>query len=71
MNFNQRGSIVGSILAIVACGVAGGIAAWGLVNALGFDGVFGAILAAVIGMVVATALFAAGSSLLRAFGWLR
>jgi hypothetical protein len=41
------------------------------VNGLGFDGVFGAILAAVIGMVVATALWAGGSSLLRAMGLIR
>jgi hypothetical protein len=71
MNSSQRGSIVGTILAILACGVAGGIAAWGLVTALGFDGVFGAILAAFVGMVVATALWAGGSSLLRGLGWLR
>jgi len=66
-----RGSVIGSILGIVVCGVGGGIAAWGLVTALGADGVLGAILAAVIGMVVATALWAGGSSLLRALGWLR
>jgi hypothetical protein len=31
----------------------------------------GAILAAVIGMVVATALWAGGSTLLRTLGWIR
>ena len=65
------GSIVGSILGILVCGVGGGLAAWALVNALGIGGVFGAIAAAGIGMVVATALWAGGSSLLRAWGWLR
>jgi hypothetical protein len=67
----ERGAIVGSILGILVCGVAGGLAAWALVTALGFDGVLGAILAALVGMVVATALWAGGSSLLRALGWLR
>jgi len=66
-----RGSVIGSILGILVCGVGGGISAWALVTALGADGVLGAILAAVIGMVVATALWAGGSSLLRALGWLR
>jgi hypothetical protein len=71
MALGQRGSIVGSILGIAVCGVGGGLAAWGSVTALGLDGVFGAILAAVIGMVVATALWAGGSSALRGMGWLR
>ena len=71
MAFSQRGSMLGSILGILVCGVAGGIAAWSGVNALGIDGVSGALLAAVIGMVVATALWAGGSSLLRALGWIR
>lgn len=71
MSPHQRGSAVGSILGIVACGVAGGVAAFTLVAAAGVDGVPGALLAAVLGMVVATAVFAAGSSLLRALGWLR
>ena len=71
MRFSQRGSVVGSILGIAVCGVAGGFAAWTLVTASGADGVFGAIAAAVIGMVVATALWAGGTSLLRALGWIR
>lgn len=71
MPFGQRGSVVGSILGIFICGVAGGFTAWMLVAALGADGVLGAIAAAVIGMVVATALWAGGSSLLRALGWVR
>jgi len=71
MPFRQRGSMLGSILGILICGVAGGFVAWSAVTALGIDGVFGAILAAVIGMVVATALWAGGTSLLRALGWVR
>ena len=71
MPIGQRGSMLGSILGILICGVAAGFVAWSAVTAWGIDGVLGAILAAVIGMVVATALWAAGSSLLRALGWVR
>jgi hypothetical protein len=63
--------MLGSILGILVCGVAGGFAAWALVTALGLAGVLGAVAAAVIGMVVATALFAGGTTLLRATGWIR
>jgi hypothetical protein len=71
MLFKQRGSMVGSILGILVCGVAGGYAAWMLVAALGADGVVGAIMAALIGMVIATALWVAGTSLLRALRLIR
>ena len=71
MSRKARGSIVASIVAILICGVAGGIAAWMLVTTLGIDGVTGALAAAVIGMIVATALWAGGSALLRALGWIR
>lgn len=71
MPIRQRGFMLGSILGILVCGVGGGFAAWAMVTGLGIDGVLGGILAAVIGMVAATALFAAGSSLLRALGWVR
>ena len=71
MPINQQGALLGSILGILVCGVAGGFAAWMLVAALGVDGVFGALAAAVIGMVVATVLWAGGSTLLRFLGWLR
>ena len=67
----QRGSLLGSITGILTCGVAGGYAAWMLVAALGVGGVVGALAAAAIGMVCATALWAGGSSLLRALGWIR
>lgn len=67
----QRGAVIGSILGIFVCGLAGGLAAWSAVSAMGLDGVVGAIVAAVIGMVVATALWAGGSTLLRMLGLLR
>jgi hypothetical protein len=66
-----RGSIFASIIGILICGVAGGYFAWLLVSNLGIDGVIGAFVAAVIGMIVATALWAGGSALLRAVGWIR
>jgi len=66
-----RGSIFVSIIGILICGVAGGFSAWMLVSNLGIDGVIGAFLAAVIGMIVATVLWAGGAVLLRALGWIR
>ena len=71
MSQPQRGSILGSIVAILICGVAGGIAAWMIVSRLGIDGVTGALVAAVMGMFVATALWAGGSWFLRSVGWIR
>lgn len=71
MNFSHRGSMLGSLLGILVCGVAGGVAAWALVKTLGIDGPLGAIVAAVIGMVVATALWAGVTTLLRVMGTLR
>ena len=71
MSFPQRGALLGSILGILICGVGGGFAAWSAVTGWGIDGVLGAIVAAVIGMVVATALWAGGTSLMRVLGWVR
>jgi len=56
MQHDERGAVIGSILGIFICGVAGGFAAWSAVSALDLDGVVGALAAAVIGMVVATGL---------------
>lgn len=64
-------SLVGSILGILACGGLGAFAAWWLVTSLGLAGVPAALGAALVAMVVATALWAAGSALLRALGWHR
>jgi hypothetical protein len=71
MSRRPRGSILASIIAILICGVAGGFAAWMLVAKLGIEGVPGALVAAVIGMIVATALWAGGLALLHALGWIR
>jgi hypothetical protein len=64
-------SIVLSVLAILACGGLGALAGFGAVSAIGWNGVWGAIVAAVIGMVVANCAFALGAAILRRLGWLR
>jgi hypothetical protein len=64
MRSSQFGSILGSILGIVVCGGIGGIAAWTIVAHFGWNGIFGAIIAAVIGMVVATAAWTAWTALI-------
>jgi len=71
MSQPPRGSIFVSIIGILICGVAGGFSAWMLVSKVGIDGVVGAFIAAIIGMIVATALWAGGAALLRALGWIR
>ena len=69
--FDPLTSLVGSILSIVVCGGIGGVAAWALVGTLEIGGTLGAVVAAIVGMVVAVALWAAGSAALRAMGLLR
>ena len=64
-------SIVFSILGILVSGVTGGLAGWSTVTLLGFAGVGGALLAATVGMVVATTVWIALTVLLRALGFLR
>jgi fructose-specific phosphotransferase system IIC component len=66
MTPKQRGSTLGSILGIIVCGGIGGVFAWAIVSLMGWDGVMGALTAAVIGMVVATAAWAGVTSMLRA-----
>jgi len=56
-------SIALSVLAIVACGFFGALAGWSAMTLLGLSGTLAAILAAVIGMVVATLGWAAGVAL--------
>jgi len=63
--------IVWNVVGILICGGLGGFAAWALVTAMGWTGTPGALAAAVIGMVVAAALWAGGTALLRALGLLR
>ena len=58
-------SLLGSILAILVCGGIGGVVGWYVVTSLGWTGTGGAIVAAIVAMVIAVALFAAGSTLLR------
>ena len=64
-------SVVGSILGILVCGGIGVVGGWALVTALGLTGTPGALVAAIAGMAVSVALWAGGTSLLRALGWLR
>jgi hypothetical protein len=64
-------SIVLSVLAILLCGGLGAFAGFGAVSMIGWTGTWGAIVAAVIGMVVATLAWAGGAALLRRLGWLR
>jgi len=65
MNLHERGSLLSSLLGIVTCGGIGGLTAWWIVTLAGFNGTFGAIVAAVVGMFVATALWAGGVWLLN------
>ena len=71
MRRNQRGGILASLAGIVVCGGAGGLLAWAVVDALSIEGVAGAIVAAAIGVIVATALWVAGGWALRASGIVR
>ena len=64
-------AIVWSVVGILVCGGLGGFAAWALVTSVGWAGTAGAIAAAVIGMVVAVALWAGTTSLLRALRWIK
>ena len=68
MRMNQRGGMLASLAGIVVCGGIGGFVAWTIVGALDIEGVAGAIVAAALGMVVATALWIAGGWALRASG---
>lgn len=64
-------SILFSIIGILVSGLAGGIAGWSIIGALEWSGVGGALAAAVIGMVVATAVWVALTVLVRKAGWSR
>ena len=65
---NTPRSIAWSLAGIVVCGIAGGACGWGLVGALGLDGVVGALLGAIVGMVVATATWVVLTVVLRKAG---
>jgi len=60
-----------NLVAIVVCGALGAGAGYGVVALAGVGGVMGALVAASVGMAVATAAWAAGVAALRAAGRLR
>jgi len=64
-------SYVRSGIAIVICAGLGAAIAWIVVSSIGLGGIAGAIAAAVIGMVLATALFAGGVVLGKALGYFK
>ena len=64
-------SIVWSVAGIVLCGGAGALCGWFVTRALGLGGPVAAILAAIVGMVVATAAWVGLTVLLRRLGLLR
>jgi hypothetical protein len=66
-----RLAILWNVIGIIVCGGLGGVTAWAFVGSLGLSGTPGAIAAALVGMVVAVALWAGVTSLLRMVGWIR
>jgi len=64
-------SIVWSIVGILLSGIVGAVAGRLLVSTLGLEGVFAALAAAVIAMVVATAVWLALTVALRKLGVVR
>ena len=64
-------AIFNSIVLIIICGGIGGFAAWALVTTIGVDGTWGAILAAIVGMIISVAAFAGLTTLLRALRWIK
>lgn len=62
-------NILISVSLIIAAAVPGAYLAWLALAALGLSGVVLAIGSAILAMLLATALFAAFSSALRALGW--
>lgn len=61
-------SYLPSAIAILVCGAGGAVFAWSIVDALGWTGIGGAIATAVIGMVTATVLWAAGVGIGKVLG---
>jgi hypothetical protein len=64
----QRGALAGKLVAIFACGAVGGVAAWSIVTVLEWDGAGGAIVAAMIAMVISVVLWAADVAALQSMG---
>jgi uncharacterized membrane-anchored protein len=71
MTFRRLALLVLNLLAIVVCGGLGGAVGYGVIHALDLSGIAGALVAAVIGMVIATAAWAGGATLLRVLGLVR
>lgn len=71
MRPSQSGSIIGSLLGIVVCGAIGGFTAWVIVTQLHWNGLFGALVAVLLGMAIATGAWIALASLLRRLRGLR
>ena len=71
MTFRSLLSVFLNLIAIVACGALGAGAGYGVLALLDASGVIGALVAALVGMLVATAAWAAGSAVLRAAGLIR
>jgi hypothetical protein len=57
-----------SVIGILVSGAAGGVAGWGLVGVLDLGGVLASLIAAVVAMVVATAVWLGLTLLLRRVG---
>ena len=68
---HPKESLAWSVVGILVSGMCGGLAGWGAVTLLGWSGAGAAFLAAIIGMVVATATWVGLTVLLRAVGFLR
>jgi hypothetical protein len=67
MTRNSLPSIVLSVLAILVCGALGAAAGVAVVRFVGLSGTPSALVATLVGMVVATVAFALGGVLLRRF----
>jgi len=65
---NTPRSIVFSIVGILISGLCGGLAGWSVVGLFGLGGVAAALLAAIVGMVVATGVWVGLTVVLRALG---
>jgi len=68
---NTPRSIFFSIVGILIAGGCGGLAGWALAGMLDLNGVVGALVAAAIGMLVATSVWVALTVLLDKAGMLR
>jgi hypothetical protein len=71
MTFRTLAYVTLNLVAIIVCGAIGAGAGYALLALLGLSGVIGALVATFTGMVVATAAWTLGSTLLRAAGLIR